>query len=252
VRASRILLERKQSKRTLRAPFDGIVRAGQVNVGQFISPQVSLGTLVASDAYWVQVSIPVDRLGAIRVPGFNAGAEQGAEVSVWQDVGEDRIERKGHVVRLYGDVDPMGRMARVLVEIEDPIGLEKEEAERGLPLLLGAYVQVDLRGNDMMDVVEIPRAAVHSGRYVYVMGADDRLEIRDVKIAWRKPLSFLLSAGLKDGDEIVTSRLGTAVNGLKLRRVADDAAGASLGGSEAPKKSPAEDPGKSGAKKEEK
>lgn len=214
---------------TLRAPFDGIVRSGQVNVGQFISPQLSLGSLVASDSYWAQVSIPVERLGAIQVPGFNVAAGEGSKVSVWQEVGEERIQREGHVVRLYGDVDPMGRLARVLVEIDDPIGLKLEENERGLPLLLGAYVQVDISGGEMMEVIEIPRAAVHSGRYVYVMTPEERLEIRDVKIAWRKPKSFLLSGGLKDGDEVVTSRLGTAVEGLKLRRVAEGAAGASIG-----------------------
>jgi len=197
---------------TLRAPFNGFVREGTVNVGQYISPAVSLGRIVGSDEFWVQVSVPVDSLASIRVPGFNAEEGEGSSVSVWQEVGDQRIERAGKVVRLYGDVDPAGRMARLLAQIEDPLGLKSEET-RVLPLLLGSYVHVDIEGQAMVDVIEIPRAALHQGRYVYLFGPRDELIVREVKIAWRKPETLLVSQGLEDGDELITSRIGNAVDG---------------------------------------
>lgn len=251
---SRDLAKLNVGRTALVAPFNGIVRSGNVTVGQYISPAVNLGTLVSSDEYWVQVSIPVARLTSIRVPGFNAETGEGSEASVWQEVGDQKVERLGRVVRLYGDVDPMGRMARVLVEIKDPLGLQTESAEKALPLLLGAYVHVNIEGESMMDVIEVPRSAVHSGRYVYVFGPDERLLVRDVEIAWRKPESFLLRSGLKDGEEIVTSRISTAIDGVKLRRADENAAGGKLsrageapdavepakwGGTESPEKSAA-------------
>lgn len=224
---------------TLRAPFNGFVRQGLVNVGQFISPQTSLGTLVGSDEFWVQVSVPVDRLSSLRVPGFNAAVGEGSEVSVWQDLGKDRVVREGRILRLFGDVDPVGRMARVLAQVSDPLGVAAGESGPALPLLLGAYVRVDIQGRQMMAVIEVPRAAVHSGRYVYVMGEDDRLEVREVEIAWRKQDTLLVASGLEDGDEIITSRISSAVEGLKLRRADGEAAGASVsqpmnGGAAAP------------------
>jgi RND family efflux transporter MFP subunit len=202
----------------LRAPFNGIVQNAHVNVGQYVSPAVSLGTLVGSDEYWVRVSVPVQQLGDIFVPGFNAKPDEGSDAVVWQSLESSRIERKGQVVRLFGDVDPMGRLARVLVQIEDPLGLMIATEKRGLPLLLGSYVHVDIEGHQMADVIEIPRLAVHAGRYVYVYGKDDRLEVREVEIAWRRPTTILLRSGVADGDEIIVSRLGTAIDGLKLRR----------------------------------
>lgn len=231
---SRDLAKLNVGRTTLVAPFNGIVRSGNVTVGQYISPAVNLGTLVASDEYWVQVSIPVARLTSIRVPGFNAQPGEGSEASVWQEVGDQKVERLGKVVRLFGDVDPMGRMARVLVEIKDPLGLKDDAGGQALPLLLGAYVHVNIEGESMMDVIEVPRSAVHSGRYVYLFGPDERLIVRDVEIAWRKPESFLVSKGLSDGDEIVTSRISTAIDGVKLRRADENAAGGKLSrGSEA-------------------
>lgn len=213
---------------TLRAPFNGFVRNGLVNVGQFISPAIPLGTLVGSDAFWIQVSIPVDRLSTLQVPGFNAPPGEGSEVSVWQEVGEERVVRAGRILRLYGDVDPVGRMARVLAQVTDPLGLTLTDLERGLPLLLGAYVHVDIQGKEMVHVIEVPREAVHSGRYVYVFGADERLSIREVAIAWRKENSFLVNDGLNDGDEVITSRISGAIEGLKLRRAQQGAAGAAF------------------------
>jgi len=207
---------------TLRAPFNGFVQEGRVNVGQYISPAASLGTLVGSDEFWVQVAIPVEQLTSLLVPGFNAKEGEGSNVSVWQEIGDERIVRMGKIVRLYGDVDPAGRMARVLAEISDPLGLKKGSEKPELPLLLGSYVHVDIEGRDMVDVIEVPRSAVHAGRYVYLFGPDGKLAIRDVKIAWRKPETLLISAGLADGDEIVTSRLGSPVEGLQLRRVQAD------------------------------
>src|SRR5690606_25540508 len=177
------------------------VQEGLVNVGQYISPAVSLGTLVGSDEFWVQVAIPVEQLPSILVPGFNSKEGEGSKVSVWQDIGEERIERVGKIVRLYGDVDPAGRMARVLAEISDPLGLKNADEKNELPLLLGSYVHVDIEGRTMVDVVEVPRSAVHAGRYVYLYGPEGKLVIREVKIAWRKPETLLVSAGLKDGDE---------------------------------------------------
>jgi hypothetical protein len=114
-------------------------------------------------------------------------------------------------------------MARVLTRVSDPLGLASQSEGPDLPLLLGSYVHVDIEGQEMIDVVEVPRSAVHAGRYVYLFGSDGTLSIRDVKIAWRKPESLLISEGLKDGDEVITSRLSNAVEGLKLRRVEQQA-----------------------------
>lgn len=227
---------------TLRAPFNGFVREGHVNVGQYISPAMSLGKLVGSDEFWVQTSVPIENLSTIRVPGFNVDEGEGSDVSVWQEAGEGRIERSGKVTRLYGDVDPAGRMARILVQIDDPLGLESKDGEGTLPLLLGAYVHVDIEGESMVDVVEVPRSAVHQGRFVYVYGKDDRLSVRQVTVAWRKPTTLLISKGLADGDEIITSRLSNAVEGLELRRVDEGATGASASGT--PPEKPVERKGK--------
>lgn len=251
VKAARSQLARAQlaaGKTVLAAPFNAIVKEKSADIGQLVGPQVPLVTLIGSDAYWVQVSVPIDRLKWLTIPGYSnpapqAGeqASEGSTVRISQEIGSERICRMGRVLRLLGDLDPMGRMARVLVEIPDPL-LEKADTARcaadpsikdsDLPLLVGAYVTVAIEGKTVPDVVELPREAVRGGDRVYVMTDEHLLDIREVEIVWRQRDSVFVDAGLKAGDKVVTSPLPIAAQGMKLREPKTAAASAAASDSD--------------------
>ncbi len=203
-------------KTTLRAPFNAMVQSESVDPGQLVGPQTQVATLVGTDQFWVQVAVPLDVLPHIDVPGL--GGQDGSEARVVQEVGERRIERVGHIVRLLGDLDPVGRMARILVAIDDPLALDAQGADgEVLPLLLGAYVNVAIEGGRLDGVIEVPRTALREGGQIYVLTEQSRLEIRDVEIAWRTEDTVLIRSGLHDGERFVTSRVPTPVEGMELR-----------------------------------
>ncbi len=236
-RGTRAQAKLASSKTVLRAPFNGFVKIEAVDVGQLVTPQMPLATLVGSDRFWVQVSVPVDRLTAVDVPGMNADEGKGAVAVIAQDVGGQRIERTGRVLRLLGDLDPVGRMARLLVEIDDPLGLaappkpgsKQTPARPGLPLLLGAFVEVAIEARELGEVIELPRLALRDGSGVYVYGPDSRLVVRDVKIAWRTEKTVLIREGVTAGEEVIVSRLPSAVPGMLLRKPAAPDKPAQLG-----------------------
>ena len=216
------------TRTTLSVPFDCIVTAETVELGQVISPGRALATLVATDRYWVQVSIPVASLSSVRVPGL-AGAKEGSTATIRQSIGNEYAEWSGTVLRLLGELDPVGRMARIVIEIVDPQGVNAAAATETpasseqatgkklqVPLLLGAYVTVEITGGEPTEVFEIPRHALREGEEVYVY-SKGTLEIRPVSISWRRKDTVLVSAGLKAGDQIIASRLGTVLPGMALR-----------------------------------
>lgn len=216
------------SRSALTSPFNAFVKQESVDIGQLVSPQMQLATLVGTDRFWVQVSVPVDKLSVIEVPGLNTAAALGSPATIVQELGGQRIERSGHVIRLLGDLDPVGRMARLLVAIEDPFGLktpapavaaESTSRSAALPLLLGAFVEVAIEARVLEDVVEVPRLALRDGDSVYVVGPDSRLEVRAVEVAWRRASTVLVKKGVSAGEEVVLSRLPSAVPGMLLRKV---------------------------------
>lgn len=217
--ASRLDLKAAQSalqkaeldlKRTvLRAPFNAMVVDEDVDLGQLINPQSTVARLVGTDAYHVQVSVPVRSLRTVRARTEDM---PGSEAQIVQRIGDGVIERRGEVIRQLPDLDPGGSMARLLVQIENPLG------EKGdLPLLLGSFVEVAIAARPIEDAIRLPRAALRNGREVYVMNEQDLLEIHEVEIAWTEPDAVLITGGLEPNARVVVSRIPTPIPNMLLR-----------------------------------
>lgn len=224
VKAAESGLERARlavGRTRLTLPFNALVQFRNVDVGQLVTPGSPLATLVGTDEFWVQVLVPVDRLRWIHVPGLR-GATTGSAVRIRQRTLGAPIERTGRVVRLMGDLDPAGRMARVLVAIDDPLGLgltttpSPDARTDQLPLLVGAYVDVEIDGDDLADVIAVPRDAVRGGDTVYVF-VDGQLVIRPIDVIWRRRDAMLVGGGLRPGERVIVSPISGAVAGMKLR-----------------------------------
>ena len=213
---ARLNLERTR----VRAPFDALVRSESVDVGQVVGTQSRTATLVGTDRFHVRLSLPSTKVPYLAIPGVNA--ETGSTVDIRYDLGDGQtITREGRIERLLGDLDPEGRMARLLVTVEDPLQLEtrgdRSDDVRGLPLLLDAYVDVHLEGSQTDELIKIPRRALRDDNRVYVFD-DGALDIRSAEIAWRRPQHVLVRSGLEDGERIVTSPLATPVEEMTLER----------------------------------
>ncbi len=202
---------------TVYAPFNAVAQEEFVDEGQLVNPQTRLATLIGTDRFWVQVSVPVDRLQWIAFSN-DAGKDEAAKVRVVQEVSADsRIELPGRLIRLLGDLDPVGRMARVLVEIEDPLGLKDKKPPDRLPLMLGAYVKVEIEGRRAEEVFRVPRTAIREGDQVWIANEEDRLEVRPVKVFWRSKDTVLIRNGLREGDRVVTNSIPLPIPNMKLR-----------------------------------
>ena len=209
------------ARATLVAPFNVIVEAETVDLGSQVSPQTALATLVGTDEYWVEVSVPVDKLRWLRVPR-NRG-ETGSAVRVFNEAAwGPGVSRTGAIMRLTSALETEGRMARLLVAVPDPLGL-KTPSERLPALLIGSYVRVEMDGMEIENVVPLDRDLVHEGDQVWVMTPEGKLAIREVKVAFRGRDTLLVSGGLETGDKVVTTGLAAPVAGTPLRTAADAA-----------------------------
>jgi hypothetical protein len=203
---------------TVRAPFNALVLRENIDTGQVISPQSEIAVLAGTDQYWVQVSISMEYLTWIEIPEEKG---KGSPVNIVQKTGGKNIIREGHVIRLLGDLDPKGRLARLLISIDDPLNLKANHDQ--LPLLLGSYVAVEIAGKTMEDIMVIPRDAIRnldgraeSNQGIWIMNGEDRLQIEPVEVAWREKGSVLIKTELQDGIQLVTSDIPTPLQGMKL------------------------------------
>ncbi|HIJ74412.1 MAG TPA: efflux RND transporter periplasmic adaptor subunit [Candidatus Hydrogenedentes bacterium] len=212
LRAAQAQLEKARldlERTVITAPFNGVLRSADVDVGDLATPQTPVATIVGTDAYWVRVSIPVDDLKWVLLPDTPDATS--SAVRVYSNSG---AVRTGRVLSLLSDLEPEGRLARLLVEVKDPLDLEENTPRP--PLLLGEYVRVEIVGRMIDDVFVVPRQALRDGDELWLAARDDTLNIAQTDIVW-SDIDYVLLRGLTDGTRIILSDLAAPVEGMALR-----------------------------------
>jgi multidrug efflux pump subunit AcrA (membrane-fusion protein) len=110
------------ARTVIKAPFDVTVIRHHVDLGTYVTTTSDLVTLAGTKEYWVEIAVPIAQLRWITIP--RTPDEPGSTVKLSQENvwGKERF-RTGRVVRLLTDLEPEGRMARLLVAIQDPLNL---------------------------------------------------------------------------------------------------------------------------------
>ncbi len=215
---------------TIKAPFDAHILSRNVNVGSQVSPGENLGRLVGMDTYWIVTTVPLTKLRWLTFPQQEKGQEKGQANEQDNETEPDvRIRnrsawpngeyRRGYLYKLVGILEAKTRMARVLVSVTDPLSHRKESA--GLPpLMIGSFVEISIRAEEIPDVVRVHRDYIHKNNTVWVMEGR-KLRIRHVEIIFRDKTYAYITKGLNDRDKVVTTNLTTVVDGAGLRLKSD-------------------------------
>lgn len=205
VRQAELDLERSSVK----APFNALIQSAGVRVGELAGSQTQLASLVGTDAYWVEVSVAVDELKWIQFSNGAAGSGSVAQVRT-----QEGSVREGRVLKLLGDLEEGSRLARVLIEVDDPLGLEEDQGVE-VPLLLGEFVTAEIQGCRLDDVYVLPRAVVRDGGNVWMVDEESKLAIVQPDILWRGDAA-VFCRGLADGLPIIVTDLSAPVEAMVL------------------------------------
>lgn len=232
VSAAQAAMERAQldlERAEILAPFDAQILTRSVNVGSQVGPGDELGQLIGLEEYWVMAAVPVRSLRWVQFPpadrnagsgapnepgGTDADRGQGSNVILRdQDAWGPNVEREARVSRLIGTLDQQSRLARVLIVVDDPLGLKSELP----PLILDTLIETEIQGKTIEDVVRLQRDFVRDQDTVWVM-KDDKLEIRPTVVVFRDAEFVYIREGLESGEEVVTTTLATVAEGVGLRK----------------------------------
>ena len=202
-------------KRTeIKAPFNGVITSRGVETGARVSESTELASLVGTDAFWLQLTLPVEKLGWVRIPMDEN--DYGAAVKVFPQSGPKNTFRTGEVIRLEAALETQGRMARILVKIDDPLSLRQENRDKP-KLLLGSYVRAEIAGIPVASGIRISRANLHDNDTVWLMDDEGKLEIRPVEVLFRGQDHVIVNGSIEDGERIITSSMTSPIAGIPLR-----------------------------------
>jgi RND family efflux transporter MFP subunit len=201
------------ARTNVRAPFTGRVRERRANVGDYVGPGSPLAVMFSTDTMEIRVPLTDADLASMQVPlGFNASAANPGPAAYVSNVAGGRIMTwEGRLVRTGASVDPRTRLVYGTVEVRDPFA-----SRHAAPLAPGMYVSARLEGSSRETLVAAPRSALKRNEYVYVVTAENTIDIRQVRPAQTTADEVLFREGVADGERVVVSHLASPPQGMAV------------------------------------
>ena len=195
------------ARKTIRAPFTGILGIRQVNLGQYLSAGSPIVPLQSLNPIYVNFSVPQQMLGSLK---------EGQTVSLTTD-NLARQSFKARINALDSVVDAATRNVQVQATVQNPGG----------KLRPGMFVQVEVGVGANRSVIPLPASAINYapfGDSVYVVtdikGPDGKsfkgVQQQFVKVEGTRGDQVGVVSGLKPGSEIVTSGVFKLRNGAAV------------------------------------
>lgn len=196
---------------TVYAPFRGYVRSVKISIGQFVNGGQSVGEIIKDKPVILKVLLSLSDLAWIKLTGFDtAESQKGSPVVITKKIGNIIHQWNGYVDRQLREMDNMGKMATVIIEVQNI------SSNHGFILPFGLFVDVTIQGTQLENIISIPHEALRTDSTVWLVNKQNRLAIETVSIIRKNNQSYFVTDGLKNNDQIVTSNIQAAVPGMKL------------------------------------
>ena len=197
----------------VRAPFSGVVTVKVAQVGEVVAPQASGGgdtrtgilTIVDMDSLEVQVDVSENYIERVQVDG---------EAVIHLDAFPD-WDIPGSVIAVIPTADKSkGTVAvRVRIKSKDPRILPDMAARVG-------FMSAPEKGvtQTVSRVTVPPSAVIANGKTgsVFVIGAEDKIEKREVALGLKTPQAVTILSGLSAGDRLASDNLDKLHDGDRV------------------------------------
>jgi membrane fusion protein, multidrug efflux system len=196
--------ERRLEETVLAAPFNAYVANIEARVGRLLSVNDRVATLIDRD--WIDVRFSLSNAQFGRLIG---GAETliGRRADVAWNVGSRTLKYRATVERIGAQVTSTTGGVEVFARIESPTS--------PVPIRPGVFVEVTLPDARFDKIVVVPSTAVYDNARVYVI-QHGRLQARAITVKGVAGGDLLITGALKDGDRVLSSRLSTPGDGVRV------------------------------------
>jgi RND family efflux transporter MFP subunit len=196
----------------IRAPYDALIRAKHGELGQFVGLGAPLADIFSVDFAEIRLPLPQSKLAYLELPGIE-GYENGSLIDLYTDVSGEVKHWSARLHRTEGVFDERSRVLYTVARIEDPYGLKHPGQEA---LRIGTFVNANIEGREIKDVVALPRYLLRAGNYVWVVDETMHLRNRQVTTLRTGGDRIYITAGLDEGDLVSLTALDNSFAGTPV------------------------------------
>ncbi|MES0881958.1 efflux RND transporter periplasmic adaptor subunit [Roseibium sp. SCP14] len=195
------------------APFPGQIGKTTYSVGEVVGPNTeSLARLIRLAPVYVNFSVSeAEYMNAVHTHNINPSdlsPDVAPTISLVLPNGES-YDETGKIVYIDNQVDPT----------TGTISLRGQFKNKDIRLLAGTYVTVVLEAPKAETELVVPQAAIQrdqQGPFALVITPDKKVEQRYVELGQQVETNFVVTKGLKDGDEVITEGLQKVRPGVEV------------------------------------
>jgi len=215
-RADRVKAEFDLSNTLIVAPIDGLIERTRVYEGRLVAAQTDLLTIVHQvDPIYVIVNAPESWL-----------LQRNRELAEKRLQRPDLYQLRGRIIFTDGSIYPHeGKLDFADVSMKTDTGSRQgrfvfPNADR--KVLPGQFVRVRVLGYVRPNAILIPQRAVQQGpkgSVVFVVGLDNKVEVRGVQATGWQGNQWLIESGLREGERVVVEGLHLLAPGAPVKPV---------------------------------
>ncbi len=183
-------LEERLSKYSIRAPFSGVLTETLVTEGTLVRSGQKLGEFIDPGVYELEVSINKSFAEFLKIN----------EIVTLNNINKTQTYQ-GTVVRINPRVDLNSQTIKVFIRV---VGDNLKE---------GLYLEASVRGEDVENVIEVPRSLLRDDKQLFVVKNDSILDVMDVNPVYFGNQSVIIK-GIPDGTKILSKAVPGAYAGM--------------------------------------
>lgn len=188
----------------IRAPFSGMIDRFQVRLGSLVEEGQILTTLSDNSQMWVYFNVP-----EAEYLDYKSNLQTDTALPVQLLMANGQVfDQRGYVKTIEADFDNETGNIAFRATFPNPKGLLRH-GETGNILIT----------KPVRNALVIPQKAtmeVMDKKYVFVVGKDNRVQMKPVTIAAELPDLFIVGGGLAEGDRILLEGLRMVQNNQKI------------------------------------
>lgn len=218
------------SRTIISAPYNGIIKNTEVDLGQYVNAGSTLATIFSIESAKVRLPIKSQDIKYIDLPAINEQILRGFqakplvrttsikeafntvilsnainhEINTWQVA----------LVGQEGVVDTLSRVQYVVAVIDDPYNVKNTS---NIQLPIGSYVNAEILGKTLTKVTRIPRSAVIGKNTVYLLTQNNTLDIQSFYTVRSDDDFVYTQDDIATDAKLITTEIVLPIKGMPLR-----------------------------------
>ena len=121
---------------------------------------------------------------------------------------------QGYITRTDASIDVESRVFYAVAEVPRPF--ENQQQSQQPSLAIGMYVEADIEGRELEDIVILPRKALRAERKVWLLDENQQLLPIGVEVLYSDGERVAVRGPFGESARVIISSLNVAVAGMKL------------------------------------